>query len=46
MQDKELYEQILGLKAPWHVSDVDLRMEEVQGHGTTRACALGPISVP
>lgn len=28
MQDKELYEKLLGLKAPWHVSDVDLRMEE------------------
>ncbi len=28
MQDKELYEKLLGLKAPWQVSDVDLRMEE------------------
>lgn len=28
MQDKELYEKLLGLKAPWTVSDVDLRMEE------------------
>ena len=28
MQDKELYEKLLGLKAPWHVCDVDLRMEE------------------
>jgi transposase len=28
MQDKELYEKLLGLKAPWFVSDVDLRMEE------------------
>lgn len=28
MQDKELYEKLFGLKAPWHVSDVDLRMEE------------------
>lgn len=28
MQDKELYEKLLGLKAPWRVSDVDLRMEE------------------
>ena len=28
MQDKELYEQILGLKAPWKVSLVDLRIEE------------------
>jgi transposase len=28
MQDKELYEKLLGLAAPWHVSDVDLRMEE------------------
>jgi transposase len=28
MQDKELYEKLLGLKAPWRVNDVDLRMEE------------------
>jgi transposase len=28
MQDKELYEKLLGLKTPWHVSEVDLRMEE------------------
>jgi transposase len=28
MQDKELYEKLLGLKAPWFVSEVDLRMEE------------------
>ena len=28
MQDKELYEQLLGLKAPWKVSSVDLRIEE------------------
>ena len=28
MQDKALYEKLLGLKALWHVSDVDLRMEE------------------
>jgi transposase len=28
MQDKELYEELLGLKAPWHVSDVNLQMEE------------------
>jgi transposase len=28
MQDKELYEKLLGLIAPWYVSDVDLRMEE------------------
>jgi transposase len=28
MQDKELYEKLLGLKAPWMVSDVDLRMME------------------
>ncbi len=28
MQDKELYEQLLGLKAPWKVSVVDLRIEE------------------
>ncbi len=28
MQDKELYEKLLGIKAPWIVSEVDLRMEE------------------
>lgn len=28
MQDKQLYEKLLGLKAPWIVSDVDLRMME------------------
>ena len=28
MQDKELYERLLGLKAPWMVGDVDLRMME------------------
>ena len=28
MQDKELCEKVLGLKAPWFVSDVDLQMEK------------------
>lgn len=28
MLDKELYEKLLGLQAPWTVSDVDLRMTE------------------
>jgi hypothetical protein len=28
MQEKELHEKLLGLKAPWFVSEVDLRMEE------------------
>ena len=28
MQEKELYEHLLGLKAPWNVSSVDLRIEE------------------
>jgi transposase len=28
MQDKELYQKLLGLRSPWLVSDVDLRMEE------------------
>lgn len=28
MQDKELYERLLGIKAPWKVGDVDLRMME------------------
>jgi transposase len=30
MQDKDLYEQILGLKSPWRVSKVDLRIEELK----------------
>jgi transposase len=28
MQDKELYEQLLGLNGPWKVESVDLRIEE------------------
>ena len=28
MQDKELYEKLLGLKAPWKVETVDLQMAE------------------
>jgi len=28
MQDKELYEKLLGLNAPWSVSDVDLKIED------------------
>lgn len=28
MQDKELYQQLLGLKAPWTVEEVELRMQE------------------
>lgn len=28
MQDKELYERLLGIKSPWKVGDVDLRMME------------------
>jgi len=28
MQDKELYEKILGLKPPWYVEDVELQMAE------------------
>lgn len=28
MQDKELYQNLLGFKSPWFVSQVDLRMEE------------------
>jgi Transposase and inactivated derivatives len=28
MQDKELYQNLLGLRSPWFVSQVDLRMEE------------------
>lgn len=28
MQDKELYEKLLGLKTPWVVNDVDLQLQE------------------
>jgi len=28
MHDKKLYEKLLGLSSPWHVSEVDLQMEE------------------
>lgn len=28
MRDRRLYEKILGLPEPWHVTDVDLRLEE------------------
>jgi hypothetical protein len=41
MQDKELYEKLLGLKAPWFVSEVDLRMEESK---VTVKLALDPTS--
>ena len=27
MRDKDLYARILGLEAPWHVTEVDLRRE-------------------
>jgi len=30
MQDKDLYEKLLGLEAPWHVSNVDLQMEDAK----------------
>ena len=30
MQDRELYQQILGLKSPWQVSDVKLSIEQQQ----------------
>jgi len=30
MQDKELYEKLLGLTAPWSVREVDLKMTEMK----------------
>jgi len=30
MQDKELYEKLLGLSAPWTVQEVDLQMKEMK----------------
>ena len=30
MRDRELYQQILGLKAPWKVSEVKLSIEQQQ----------------
>lgn len=30
MQDKELYEKLLGLSAPWSVREVDLQIEEMK----------------
>jgi transposase len=32
MQDKDLYEQILGIQKPWHVDGVDLRLEPGEVH--------------
>ena len=38
MQDKELYEKLLGLSAPWSVQEVDLQIKEmVITHGVRRA---------
>jgi hypothetical protein len=30
MQDKELYEKLLGLTAPWSVQEVDLQIKEMK----------------
>jgi transposase len=30
MQDKELYEKLLGLSAPWSVQEVDLQVKEMK----------------
>ena len=32
MQDKQLYQQILGIESPWVVSEVDLRLDEGEIH--------------
>ncbi len=30
MQDKELYQKLLGLSTPWSINDVELRMDELK----------------
>lgn len=32
MQDRHLYEQILGIQSPWHVERVDLKLEDGEVH--------------
>jgi len=32
MQDRPLYQQILGIPAPWSVERVELRLEDGEGH--------------
>ena len=32
MQDRQLYEQILGITAPWHVDRVELKLDAGQVH--------------
>ncbi len=34
MQDRQLYEQILGIRSPWYVERVELQLD--QGKGTVR----------
>lgn len=53
MQDKELYEKLLGLKAPWVVSDVNLQIQESKvtvrvGHAslTTFPCPTCGLESP
>ena len=31
MQDRQLYEQILGIRSPWYVERVELQMEKANG---------------
>ena len=44
MNDKKLYEQILGISAPWHVEDVELKLGEgqvlirVEGSAAAQVC--------
>ena len=44
MNDKQLYEQILGIKSPWHVEQVELKLADgqvlisVEGTAATEVC--------
>jgi len=46
MQDKELYEKLLGLTAPWSVQEVDLQMSRDEGHIETGPSTILEVSVP
>ena len=53
MQDRELYQEILGLKSPWSVTNVTLNLEEQQvdvfvehPSGTKLCCPLCSLTLP
>ena len=46
MQDGELSERVLGLKRPWKVSPVDLRIEESKGTVTVSHDPTAPVATP